>query len=233
MIPRGGADWERTLCPEAMTNTTAKPKAQHRDSFRLPNRPLFTARPASRIFDRPQNKLDRLPQLSASAFSVRNSYLVRQLLNLAGLANHGYRERARRRFVDSRFKVCRHLQQVSTLFGDIRRARISRPGSRLGRLSRRVRPRGIARWSGGLGSGWVDRRKRKRLLRPGSNQSHTRGNNQQGNASKRTETSCPALQPVFLALCFVADWFHSLTVRKGRIRTSKAQIPAIPAHSLV
>ena len=233
MIPRGGADWERTLCPEAMTNTTAKPKAQHRDSFRLPNRPLFTARPASRIFDRPQNKLDRLPQLSASAFSVRNPYLVRQLLNLAGLANHGYRERARRRFVDSRFKVCRHLQQVSTLFGDIRRARISRPGSRLGRLSRRVRRRGIARWSGGLGSGWVDRRKRKRLLRPGSNQSHTRGNNQQGNASKRTETSCPALQPEFWALCFVADWFHSLTVRKGRIRTSKAQIPAIPAHSLV
>jgi hypothetical protein len=41
------------------------------------------------------------------------------------------------------------------------------------------------------------------------------------------------LQPEFWALCFVADWFHSLTVRKGRIRTSKAQIPAIPAHSLV
>jgi hypothetical protein len=41
------------------------------------------------------------------------------------------------------------------------------------------------------------------------------------------------LCPAFQVFCFAADWFHSLTVRKGRIRTSKAEVPAIPAHSLV
>ncbi len=228
MIPRGGPDWERTAGPEAMTNTIARPKQS--DSVHIPHWPLFTVCPASRIFDRPQNKLHRCPSFSASAFSVRKPYLVRKLLNLAGLADDGYRERARGGFIDCRFQVCRHLQQVGTLFGDIRRAGISSPGLRLSGLRRRSCGRG---GGGGFGSGRVNRREWKRLLRLGSNQSQARRNNQHGNASKKTETSCPGLCPAFLAHDFAADWFHWQPVRVGRIRTSKTTVPAIPADSLV
>ena len=72
---------------------------------------------------------------------------------------------------------------------------------------RRVSPRRIDCWK------W------KRLLRLGSNQSHASGNNQRGDASKQTETSCAAL----LAVCLIADSFHSQPVRKVGIRTNKAQ----------
>jgi hypothetical protein len=41
------------------------------------------------------------------------------------------------------------------------------------------------------------------------------------------------LCPAFPADFFGAGFYHSLTVRKGRIRTSKAEVPVIPAHSLV
>jgi hypothetical protein len=41
------------------------------------------------------------------------------------------------------------------------------------------------------------------------------------------------LCPAFLVFCFAADLSHSLTVRKGGFRTSKAPVPAVPAHSLV
>jgi len=168
----------------------------------------------------------------ASAFPVRNSYLVRQLLNLAGLADNGYRERARGRAIDSRFQVSRQLQQVSALFGDLGRARISSPSLRLSGLARRLCGR-IACRRGGLSSWRVNRREWKRLLRLGSNQSHARRDNQHGNASKRTEPSCRGLCPVFVADFFGAGFRHSRTVRKRRFRTSKAPVPAIPAHSLV
>lgn len=168
-----------------------------------------------------------------SLFCAARSCLASKLFNLPCLAHGCNRERVRGGLVHFDFQVCRHFQQVGALFSDLRRARISSPGLRLIGLSPRMCGSGIGCWGGGLSSRRVDRRKRKRLLRMGSNESNARRNNQHGKASKRTELSCPALQPTFRADFFGVGFCHSRTVRKGRIRTSKAYVPAIPAHSLV
>ena len=151
----------------------------------------------------------------ASALAGPDPHLVGQLLNLAGLADHSHRKRVRGGLIDLRLEVCRHLQQVGALLGDLRLCasppcvpacccdRLFGAGAVWVAVDEALAPGGSI---AGRGNG---------LLRMGSKQPRARRKSQRRQRMPERRATAPGFAPGVSSLSDPSlDSSHSLTVRR-------------------